>query len=59
MIVYASLSSSLSFRPKFSNIFSSETARSIEAKFYVEPPLQGGTNVYDPGHMTKIAAMTI
>ena len=42
-----------------SNIFSSETAWPIKAKFYVEPPWEGGTKVYinDPGHMTKMAAM--
>ena len=44
-----------------SNIFSSETARPIKAKFYVEPPWVGGTKVYKngPGHMTKMAAMPI
>ena len=43
----------------FSNIFSSETAWPIKAKFYMEPPWEGGTKVYinDPGHMTKMAAM--
>ena len=42
----------------FSNIFASETARPIKAKFYVEPPWEGGTKVYinGPGHMTKMAA---
>ena len=31
------------------------------AKFYVEPPWEGGTKVYinGPGHMTKMAAMPI
>ena len=54
-----------SFRPSlsstFSNIFSSETAWTIKAKFYVEPPWEGGTKVYinGPGHMTKMAAMPI
>ena len=45
----------------FSNIFSSETALPIKAKFYVEPPLGGGTKVYinGPGHMTKTAATPI
>ena len=33
-------------RPQFSNIFSSETAWPIKAKFYVEPPWEGGTKVY-------------
>ena len=44
-----------------SNIFSSETAWPIKAKFYVEPPWVGGTKVYinGPGHMTKMAAMPI
>ena len=48
-------------RPPFSNVFSSETARPIKAKFYVEPPWEGGTKVYinGPGHMTKMAAMPI
>ena len=45
----------------FSNIFSSETAWPIKAKFYVEHPWEGGTKVYinGPGHMTKMAAMPI
>ena len=44
-------------RPQCSNIFSSETAWPIKAKFYVEPPWEGGTKVYinGPGHMTKMA----
>ena len=44
-----------------SNIFSSETARQIKAKFNVEPPWEGGTKVYinGPGHMTKMAATPI
>ena len=48
-------------RPQCSNIFSSETAGPIKAKFYVEPPWVGGTKVYinGPGHMTKMAAMPI
>ena len=43
------------------NIFSSETALPIKAKFYVEPPWEGGRKVYinDPGHMTKMAGMPI
>ena len=51
-----------SIRPfTFSNIFSSETAWPIKAKFYVEPPWEGGTKVYvnGPGHMTKMAATPI
>ena len=45
----------------FSNIFSFETAWPIKAKFYVEPPWEGGTKVYinGPGHMTKMAATPI
>ena len=45
----------------FSNIFSSATAWPIKAKFYVEPPWEGGTKVCinGPGHMTKMAAMPI
>ena len=48
-------------RSQFSNIFSSETAWPIKAKFYVEPPWEGGTKVCinGPGHMTKMAAMPI
>ena len=43
------------------NIFSSETALPIKAKFYVEPPWEGGTKVCinGPGHMTEMAAMPI
>ena len=53
-----------SVRPSMSaisNIFSSETARPIKAKFYVEPPWEGGTKVYvnGPGHMTKMASTPI
>ena len=54
--------SSSSVRPStFSNSFSSETALAIKAKFYVEPPWEGGTKVYinGPGHMTKMAATPI
>ena len=44
----------------FSKIFS-ETALPIKAKFYVEPPLVGETNVCSRhlGHMTKMAAKPI
>ena len=47
--------------PPFSNVFSSETAWPIKAKFYVEPPCEGGTKVYinGSGHMTKMAATPI
>ena len=46
--------------PPFSNVFS-ETAWPIKPKFYVEPPLEGGTKVYinGPVHMTKMSAMHI
>ena len=48
-------------RTPFSNVSSSETAWQIKAKFYVEPPCEGGTKVCinGPGHMTKMAAMPI
>ena len=62
LIVYpSSRRPSVRRRPPFSKIFSSETTRSIKAKFYVEPPWEGGTKVYinGPGHMTKMAAMPI
>ena len=44
-----------------SNVFSSETALPINAKFHVEPPWEGGMKVYinGPGHMTTMAAMPI
>ena len=44
-----------------SNIFSSEIAWPIKAKFYVEPPWEGGTKVCinGLGHMTEMAAMII
>ena len=47
--------------PPFSNVFSSETAWPIKAKFHVEPPWEGGTKacINGPGHMTKMAAMPI
>ena len=45
----------------FSNIFSSETTRPIEAKSYAKPPWDGGTKVCSngPGHVTKMAVMPI
>ena len=45
----------------FSNIFSSEITGPIETKFHIEPHWDGGTKVCSngPGHMTKMAAMTI
>ena len=50
-----------SVRPQCSNIFFSETAWPIEAKFYVEPPWVGGTKFCSRhlGHMTKMAATPI
>ena len=44
-----------------SNVFSSETAWPIKAKFSVEPPWVGGTKVcsWHLGHMTKMAATPI
>ena len=44
----------------FKDIFS-ETAWPIKAKFYVEPPWEGGKKEYinGPGHITKMAAMPI
>ena len=45
-----------------SNVFFSETAWPIKAKFYVEPPWEGGgAKVYinGPGHMTMMAAIPI
>ena len=38
----------------FSNFFCSETARSIEAKFHMEPPWDVRNEIYSnvPGHMT-------
>ena len=45
-----------SVRPfTFLNVFSSESARPIRAKFYMEAPWEGGTKVYinGPGHMTN------
>ena len=54
-------SSSVRRPSTFSNVFSSETAWPIKAKFNVEPPWEGGTKVCinGPGHMTKMAAMPI
>ena len=45
----------------FSNFFFLETARPIEAKFQVKPPLGWGTKVCSngPGHLTSMAAMPI
>ena len=50
-------------RPSFTilNIFFSKTTWPIKAKFYVEPPWEGGTKVCSRhlGHMTKMAATPI
>ena len=48
-------------RPQCSNIFFSETAWPIKAKFYVETPWVGGTKFcsWHLGHMTKMAATPI
>ena len=45
----------------FSNFFSLEIARSIEAKFHVEPPWDGIMKVSTNGlcHLTKVAAISI
>ena len=45
----------------FSNFFSLETARPIEAKYFVESPWDKGLKMYTNGlcHMTKMAAMPI
>ena len=61
LIVYPYSGVRCRHRQQCLNIFSSETALPIKAKFYVEPPWEGGTKVYinGPGHMTKMAAMPI
>ena len=45
----------------FSNFFSLETARPVEAKFHVKPPWDGGMKECSNGlgHMTHMAAMPI
>ena len=45
----------------FSNIFSSEATRPVEANFHMEPPWIGGKKFCSNGHghMTKMAAMPI
>ena len=50
-----------SFRFTFSNFFSLETAKPIEAKFHVEPQWDRGTKVYSngPSHMTNVAIIPI
>ena len=59
LIVYPRTSSVR--RSQCSNIFFSETAWPIKAKFYVEPPWVGGTKLCSRhlGHMTKMAATPI
>ena len=44
-----------------SNIFFSETASPIKAKFFVEPPWEVGKKAYinGTGHMTKMVVMLI
>ena len=61
LIVYPSSRRPSVVRPPLSKIFFSETAWPIKARFYVEPPWEGGTKVYmnGPGHMTKMAATPI
>ena len=53
------LSSPPSWLSTILNIFSSEAAWPIKAKFHVDTPLEGGTKVCinGLGHMTKKAAM--
>ena len=48
-------------RPQCSNIFFSETAWPIKAKFYVEPPWVGGMKgcTWHLGHITKMATTPI
>ena len=45
----------------FSDFFSLETSRPIEANFHVEPPWDWGMKDCSngPGHMTSVAAMPI
>ena len=45
----------------FSNVFSLDMARPIEAKFHVAPPWDGRTKVCSNGlgHMTNMTAMLI
>ena len=50
-----------SLRFTFSNFFSLENSRPIEAKFHVEPPWNRGMKVYSNGlcHLTSMATMPI
>ena len=45
----------------FANFFSLETAKPIEAIFYLEPPWDGGMKICSngPGHMTNMAVTPI
>ena len=60
-LCYHRLPSVVCHLSSFSNIFSSETTGSIEVKFHVGRPWDGGRKVClrGPGHMTKMAAMPI
>ena len=42
-----------------SNVFITATAWPINAKFNAEPPREGKVYINGPGHMTKMAAITI
>ena len=55
------LSSVVCHRPQCSNVFFSETAQPIKAKFYVVPPWVGGKKFCSRhlGHVTKMAATPI
>ena len=59
--ILAQLSHRRRRRPQYSNIFFSETAVPIKAKFYVEPLWEGRTKICSRhlGHMTKMAATPI
>ena len=48
-------------KQNFVFLFSSETIRSIETKFYIKPLWDGGRKLYlnGPCYMTKVAAMLI
>ena len=50
-----------SLRFTFSNFFSLETSRPIEAKFHVEPPWDRGMKICSNGlcHLTSMSAMPI
>ena len=61
--IYYLHSATLKYLPATLNLteIPAETAWPIKAKFYVEPPWEGGMKVYinGPGHMTKMAATPI